>query len=80
VRPRKSLSGMCDGEMRLGEGVFGSRRGEQNRFLEEFWSERRGIGLFLVLLQRRHCLYGDIRVKDIVKCTLYINTSNADRM
>ncbi len=62
------------------EDVFGSRGGEENRFLKDFWSERRGIGLFLVLLQRRQGLYGDIRVKDIVKRALYINTSDADRM
>ena len=71
---------MCDGEMRPREDVFGSRREEENRFLKDFWSERRGIGLFLVLLQRRQGLYGDIRVKDIVKHVLYINTSNADMM
>lgn len=34
------------------EDIFRSRGEEENRFLKDFWSERRGIGLFLVLLQR----------------------------
>jgi len=77
VRPREGVSSLREGEVRPREDIFWSRGGEENRFLKDFWSERRGIGLFLVLLQRRQGLYGDIRVKDTVKQALYTYISSA---
>lgn len=40
----------------------------------------RGFRLFLVLLQRRQGLYGDIRVKDTAKQALYTYIMSADLM
>jgi len=69
-----------EGEVRPLEDVSGSREGEGNRFLEDFCSNMRGFRLFLVLLQRRQGLYGDIRVKDTVKQALYTYIMSADLM